>query len=61
MVIAKDLLDRNASSRLMMKAHNVAQRLAADPDVRVTDAGFLDDRERTKSLQTTLSAIRKTY
>eukprot|EP00973_Karenia_brevis_P061277 8522655-Karenia_brevis.AAC.1 len=32
MVIINDLLDREASSRLMRKAHNVPQRLAAVPD-----------------------------
>eukprot|EP00973_Karenia_brevis_P093121 12415726-Karenia_brevis.AAC.1 len=60
-VIASDLHDRGASSRLKMKAHNVAQRLTPVPNVKVTDAGFLDDREKINSLQATLAAMRKTY
>eukprot|EP00973_Karenia_brevis_P007153 970499-Karenia_brevis.AAC.1 len=49
-VITKDLVKRNASSRLTKMAHNVPQRLSPVPDATVTESGFVDNAEKIDHL-----------
>eukprot|EP00973_Karenia_brevis_P083710 11614770-Karenia_brevis.AAC.1 len=49
-VILKDLVKRNASSKLTRMAHNVPQRLSPVPDAKVTESGFVDNAEKIDHL-----------
>eukprot|EP00973_Karenia_brevis_P064517 8964068-Karenia_brevis.AAC.1 len=60
-VVLKDLVRRNASSRLIKMAHILPQRLSTVPDATVTESGFVDNALKIDHLLGVLGAMRKAY
>eukprot|EP00973_Karenia_brevis_P017374 2381855-Karenia_brevis.AAC.1 len=60
-VVIKDVVKRNASSRLIKMAHILPQRLSPVPDAMVTMGGFVDNALKIDHLLGVLGAMRKAY
>eukprot|EP00973_Karenia_brevis_P004269 586151-Karenia_brevis.AAC.1 len=59
--IMKDLVDRNASSRLIKNAHLLSTRLTPVPEPKVTDSGFVDNALMIDHQLSVVASMRKAY